>query len=281
MSQVLVLWDVVDTGSDTKLIVDLFKSFDYAWGIVAVFSILFGLLTLGFGVGEWIPDSILGKCPFFKSRLIIKKNLVTRIFIVKENDVEFEDRVYSLLWLFQHDMEKDIVYMIGNVSTTFGLSVTLITIVYSLYFGYPFDIIHDTKDLLYIAGHTVAFLFILPVIILSCLALRLHIVLSFGLRILFDAVLSVLAIFAVWMLYMFFTGDDEEELDNSKTCYNVLLEKLCCKLCHKYKRFNVLWEKLCCKLCHKRDVAPEDDLAQPAHFQTEQIFFGIEAQLAN
>jgi len=250
MSQVLVLYDAVDTGSDAKLIVDLFKSFDYAWGIVAVFSLLFGLLNFAFGVGEWIPDSILKKCPFFKSRVIIKKNKVRGIFTMKKH-IKFEDRVsnlfeylllfkipedlpFAVLRLFQHDMEKDIFYMIGNVSTTIGLSVTLITIGYAL-FSLRKQAFDDKANFLYFGGLTVAFLFILAVIILSCLAVRLHIVLSFGLRIMFDAVLSVLAIFAVCILYHFFTVYDED-LDVSKTCFNVLKEKLFCK----------------------RDVAPED-----------------------
>jgi len=252
MSQVLLLYDAVDTGTDAKLVVDLFKAFHYAWGVVAIFSILFGLFNFTIGVAELVPDSILKKFPL-KSVVIRKKNLITGIFAVNsergdrlENLWVYllvfklpEDLPYAVLRLFQHDREKDIFYMIRTVTTIIGLCVALMAIGYVIVCvgkAMPY-LTRMHNDLIRTHGLTlicsfgflvVAFLFIVSVIILSCLALGSRIVLSFGIRIIFDAVLVVLGIFTVWFLREFLTDSDREP-DDIKTCFDVVKEKMCCK----------------------------------------------------
>jgi len=246
MSYVLLLYDAVDTGTDAKLVVDLFKGFDYALGVVAVFSILFGLFNFTLGVGALIPNSILKKIPSLKYLVITKKNIMTEIFAL-ENETEYrlknlfmylfafklpEDLTYAVLRLLQHDLEKDIFYMIGTVSTVIGLCVALITIGYVVFdtLTYPLRIGKgiDVGDIGLVGFLVVAFVFIVSVIILSCRAVGSRIVLSFGIRIMFYAALGVLGILAV-MVFLAFLTDPDEEPEDMKTCFDVVKEKMCCK----------------------------------------------------
>jgi len=138
MEKLLLVYEFVDTGTDGKLAFDLFYQYHYGWGTISVISLLFGSFNLSLGLACMVSNSILQRFPYLNALTIKKKNLITSIFAknvagsVRRRNLFFylclfklpEDVPCAVVRLYQHDLEKDILFTIGSVSTIIGLALT-------------------------------------------------------------------------------------------------------------------------------------------------------------
>jgi len=80
MEKLLLVYDFVDTATDLKLVVDLFKGSNYGWGTISVLSVMFGIGNLFVSFACLLSNSVLEKFPCLKSITIKKKNLIIGSF---------------------------------------------------------------------------------------------------------------------------------------------------------------------------------------------------------
>jgi len=161
MERLLLIYDFIDTVTDVNLCVDLFKRSHFGWGAIGITSVCFGIFNLFLGLAVVIPDRFFKRCTYYNALVRTKKNLITSIFALS-NDSSGDERKFclgvylslfklpenfpcALLRLFRHDLEKDVFYIVGSLTSIIGLYIAAILLLFLLWEIFN-DFDFDTPD---------------------------------------------------------------------------------------------------------------------------------------